>query len=140
MQVEAIFDNLAFANADRALYTFAHLPIDLECTQGDTNLAICRWFSDARVRVFVLKWGGGTRNVRGRWPRSIVARDRRVCRRFALLRACRLRPCKRVTRSINPLRAARAVLTTLLLRSLFDPSGNGDRVTRVQFGQTTESE
>lgn len=52
---------------------------------------------------------GSTRNVRGWRLLSIVAGDRCICRRFALLRACRLRPCKRVTRSINPLRAARAV-------------------------------
>lgn len=33
-------------SADKAIH------IDLERTQIDTNLAICQWFSDARVRVF----------------------------------------------------------------------------------------
>jgi len=55
-----------------------------------------------------------------------------------LLRACRLRPCKRVTRSINPLGAARAVnnvaATVVCLRFV------GTGVTCIQFGQMAESE
>lgn len=63
--------------------------------------------------------GGG----RGRSPLEIAARLPTVC----LLRAFRLRPCKRVTRSINPLGAARAVnnvATVVSLRSVAIPASN----------------
>lgn len=63
------------------------------------------------------------RTPRGRSPLEIAAFA------DALLRACRLRPCKRVTRSINPLEAARAV-NNVGAAVCSDPVDADDRVTR----------
>lgn len=56
-------------------------------------------------RVFVLKRGECVMYAVGRRGRSPL--EIAVCQWFGALyiRACRLRPCKRVTRSINPLGA-----------------------------------